>query len=317
MSPFSMSPSRKPLSRKSLSRSMLARTLPATLALSLALAAALPASAGTATIANSDGSTMTFEYRGDDLLRVGGVEDESYMLVRDNTLYVVSFNNGEPMVIDASSMMKGFSGMVQQAAPSATTAEFVSLEKTGRSETVAGIKGEVYMLTTNEDGVERTQEIVMSDDKRAIEFRDAMFIMGRAAMDAFGEEQLKEDNKDLEKKLEEMNLGVLRVGEDMTVTALSGDSIAAARFELPAEPMDMQGLGAMMGAMGQSSGQEAGDDSEGKSGGFFSGMMDALGGQADRQADRTEQKVDNKVDRETDNAVDSAVDKVFGKLFGD
>ena len=290
------------------------------LALLLTLAFALPAAAGTATIANSDGTTMTFEYRGGDLLRVGGMEDESYMLVRDNTLYVVNFNDGEPMVIDASSMMKGFSGMVQQAAPSATTAGFVSLEETGRSETVAGIKGEVYLLTTNEDGVERTQEVVMSDDARAIEFRDAMFIMGRAAMDAFGEQQLAEDNKDLQKELEEMNLGVLRVGDDMTVTELSGDRIAAARFELPAEPMDMQGLGAMMGAMGESSGEEA--DADGKqSGGIFSGMMDALGGQADRQADwqadRTEQKVDNKVDQESDNAVDKAVDKVFGKLFGD
>ncbi|MHA7816315.1 MAG: hypothetical protein ACX93N_07555 [Pseudohaliea sp.] len=286
------------------------------LALLLTLAFALPAAAGTATIANSDGTTMTFEYRGGDLLRVGGMEDESYMLVRDNTLYVVNFNDGEPMVIDASSMMKGFSGMVQQAAPSATTAGFVSLEETGRSETVAGIKGEVYLLTTNEDGVERTQEVVMSDDARAIEFRDAMFIMGRAAMDAFGEKQLAEDNKDLQKELEEMNLGVLRVGDDMTVTELSGDRIAAARFELPAEPMDMQGLGAMMGAMGESSGEEAGADGE-QSGGIFSGMMDALGGQADRQADRTEQKVDNKVDQESDNAVDKAVDKVFGKLFGD
>lgn len=312
-----MSPSIKFLSGMTLSRSTLARTLPATLTLSLALATALPASAGTATIANSDGSTMTFEYRGDDLLRVGGMEDESYMLVRDNTLYVVSFNDGEPMVINASSMMKGFSGMVQQAAPSATTAEFVGLEKTGRSETVAGIKGDVYMLTTNEDGVERTQEVVMSDDKRAIEFRDAMFIMGHAAMDAFDEEQLKENNKDLEKKLGEMNLGVLRVGEDMTVTELSGDRIAAARFELPAEPMDMQGLGAMMGAMGQPSGEQSDADGEAQSGGLFSGMMEAFGGKADRQADRTERKVDNKVDRETDNAVDKTVDKVFGKLFGD
>jgi len=294
------------------------RTLPA--AMALAFACALPAVAGTATVASSEGETMTFEYRGDDLLRVGGVEDQSYMLVRDNTLYVVSFNDGEAMVINASSMMKGFSGMLQQAAPPATTAEFVSLEKAGRSETVAGIKGEVYLLTTKEDGEERTQEVVMSDDKRAIEFRDALFIMGRAAMEAFDDYQLPEDDKDVQKQLEAMNLGVLRVGEDMKVTSLSGDSIAAARFELPAEPMDMQGLGAMMGAMGESSGQ-GGDSSDGEGGGFFSNMMGALGGkadeQADRQTDRTEQKVDSKVDEETDNAVDKAVDKVFGKLFGD
>ena len=291
------------------------RAVPATFALALASAFSLPAAAGTATIANGGGETMTFEYRDDDLLRVG-VEDNSYMLVRDNTLYIVSYEGGEPMVINASSMMKGFSGIVQQAAPSATTAEFVSLEKAGRSETVAGIKGDVYMLTTRQDGEEISQEVVMSDDERAIEFRDAMFIMGHAAMEAFGEYQLPEDSKDVQKRLADMNLGVLRVGKDMTVREITDDSVAAARFELPAEPMDMQGLGAMMGAMGDSSGQGAGTGGE-QSGGFFSGMMDALGGQADRQADRTEQKLDSKVEEETDNAVDEAVDKVFGKLFGD
>jgi len=297
----------------SLLKPTLMRAAPAALALTLPLA--LPAAAGTATIASSEGDTMTFEYRDDALLRVG-VEDSSYMLVRDNTLYIVSYEGDEPMVIDASSMMKGFSGMVQQAAPSATTAEFVSLEKTGRSETIAGIKGEVYMLSTRQDGEESTQEVVMSDDERAIEFRDALFVMGQAAMDAFGEYQLRDDNKDVQKQLADMNLGVLRVGQEMTVKEISSDSVAAARFELPAEPMDMQGLGAMMGAMGESSGKEVNADGE-KSGGLFSGMMDALGGKAERQADRTEQKVDNKVDRETDNAVDKAVDKVFGKLFGD
>jgi hypothetical protein len=298
----------------SLSKTAATRALPAAGILTLALTGVLPAAAGTATIASSDGEAMTFEYRGDDLLRVG-VADESYMLVRDNTLYVVSMNNGEPMVINASSMMKGFSGMVQQAAPPATTADFVSLEKTGRAETVAGIRGDVYLLTTEEDGRAQTRELVMSDDARAIEFRDAMFIMGRAATDALDDYQLPDADKDVQKQLEAMNLGVLRVGKDMTVTSLSGDSVAAARFELPAEPMDMQGLGAMMGAMGEPSGKSS--DSDGETGGFFSNMMGALGGKADEQTDRTGQKVDKKVDEETDDAVDKAVDKVFGKLFGD
>ena len=290
----------------SLSKTAATRALPAAGILTLALTGALPAAAGTATIASSDGEAMTFEYRGDDLLRVG-VADESYMLVRDNTLYVVSMNNGEPMVINASSMMKGFSGMVQQAAPPATTADFVSLEKTGRAETVAGIRGDVYLLTTEEDGRAQTRELVMSDDARAIEFRDAMFIMGHAAMEALDDYPRPDDDKDVQKQLEAMNLGVLRVGEDMTVTSLSGDNVAAARFELPAEPMDMGGLGAMMGG---SSGERGG--SNGETGGVFSNMMGALGG---KQADRGEQQNNNGKEAAPDS--DNAVKKALGKLFGD
>ena len=161
------------------------------------------------------------------------------------------------------------------------------------------------------------RSVVMSDDPRALEFREAMFTMARAGQAALDEE-LQAQNLDLQARLMELDLGVLRVGSDMKVTAISGDTVAAARFELPAEPMDMQGLGSMLGGMSQPGATQPQDTSgtepeEKQSGGLFSNMMNAIGGKAERQTDRAEKKVDNKVDRETDNALD----KAFGKLFGD
>jgi hypothetical protein len=280
----------------------------------LCLLSALPVLAGTATVtAGKEGQSMTFEYAGDDLLRMSTSED-TYMLVRDNTLYIVGNEGGEPMVFNASSMMRGFSGMMQQAAPAATTNEFVSLKKAGRSETVAGIRGDVYLLTMREEGKERTEEVVMSDDERAIEFRDALFMMARATMAALDNPESKANSEEMEAQLRDTGMGILRVGEEMTVSRISGEKVAAARFELPAEPMDMQGLGAMMGSMGQ--GDTGSSNGQEKSGGMFSGMMKALGGQADRQADRASEQVDEEVQEEADNAVDSALDKAFGKFFG-
>jgi hypothetical protein len=273
----------------------------------LGLLSALPVLAGTATVtAGKEGQSMTFEYAGDDLLRMSTSED-TYMLVRDNTLYIVGNEGGEPMVFNASSMM-------QQAAPAATTNEFVSLKKAGRSETVAGIRGDVYLLTMREEGKERTEEVVMSDDERAIEFRDALFMMARATMAALDNPESKANSEEMEAQLRDTGMGILRVGEEMTVSRISGEKVAAARFELPAEPMDMQGLGAMMGSMGQ--GDTGSSNGQEKSGGMFSGMMKALGGQADRQADRASEQVDEEVQEEADNAVDSALDKAFGKFFG-
>lgn len=293
------------------------RTRPSTrLALSalpvLALCTALPAVAGSATVESADGNSMTFEYSDRDQMRMG-VSDESYMLVRDETLYIVGYEKGEPMVINASSMIKGFAGMMDQATPSMTTNEFVSLTKTGRSETVAGIRGEVYLLTVIEDGAERTDEVVMSADARAIEFRDALFAMARSVTRSLDNVDAEKNSRELEAKLRDTGLGVLRVGEEMTVTSISGDAIAAARFSLPAEPIDMQGIGAMMGSMGGNEGKA--NDGE-KSGGLFSNMMGALGGQAERQEDRAGDKIEDEVNEETDNAVDNALDKAFGKLFG-
>jgi hypothetical protein len=281
----------------------------------LLLVGALPALAGKATVVSSEGQTMVFEYAGDDFMRMGQTAD-NYMLVRDNNLYVVGNQDGQVMVFDASSMMRGFSGMLKQAAPSTTTNEFVSLEKTGRRESIAGITGEVYLLTVIEDGKQRTDEAVMSDDPRAIEFRDALFVMARAATAALDDDGASKNSKELKARLEETGMGILRVGQDLKVTAISGEQIAAARFALPAEPMDMQGLGAMMGSMGESMPRDDSSSDGKKSGGFFSGIAGALSGKADRQTDRAADKVDDKVDEKTDDAVDNVLDKAFGKLFG-
>lgn len=284
--------------------------------IALGLAASFAAQAGTATVIAGEGEqSMTFEYASNDLMRMSTSED-SYLLVRDNTLYIVGNEGGEPMVFNASSMMRGLSGMIQQAAPAATTNEFVSLEETGRSETVAGIVGDVYLLTVLEDGSKRTDEVVMSGDARAIDFRNALFMMARATMTALDDPDAAANSKELEARLRDTGLGILRVGDEMTVSEISGDKVAAARFELPAEPMDMQGLGAMMSAMGKDGAAAQGDGEKAQSKGLFSGMMGALGGQADRQTDRAADRVDDEVQEETDNAVDKALGKAFGKLFG-
>lgn len=295
------------------------RTKTALLVTAIALTTALPAAhAGKATIASGEGNTMEFEYSGDSLLRLNTQDQDGYMVVRDNTLYVVSYSNGQPMVMNASSMMKGFSAMTPQTIPSASRGEFVSLKGTGQKEKVAGINGEVYELTYLEDGVEKTMEMVLSRDKRAREFRDAMFIMARASGSAIDDKSLKE-GEELKARMTAMNMGVLRVGQDMTVTRISGDKVAAARFELPAEPMDMQGLGDMMNAAmggGASAAPQSESEDKAESGGLFSTMMGALGGKAERQSDRAAGAVDNEVDEQTDEAVDKSLGKAFKKLFG-
>jgi hypothetical protein len=206
------------------------------------------AHAGKATIDSSKGGTAEIEYA-EGLLRVGTPGSNSYMLIRDNTMYVVSMEGGMPMVFDASSMMKGMADGATQMAPSALMNEFVALEDTGRDEAIAGLDGDVYTFTFNDDkGNEQTEEVVLSSDDRAIEFRDALFSMSAIAEDLAGKEAM-EKRMDLQERMESMNVGVLRYGNEMQVSAISGDPVPAARFELPAEPMDMQGLGGMMDAM--------------------------------------------------------------------
>jgi hypothetical protein len=159
--------------------SLVTRTMPSTFTAAVAggvLLLSPLAEAGKAVVTAEGGSQAIFEYR-DDMLRIGNDQNNSYMVMREGTMYVVSLEGEQPMVFNASSMIKGMAQNTLQVAPSTLTSEFVSIKDTGRDETVAGIKGDVYEVTIREDGKERTDEIVLSKDKRAREFRDALFAM--------------------------------------------------------------------------------------------------------------------------------------------
>jgi hypothetical protein len=295
-------------------------------ALGLSLGLGAGASAGTATVSSGDGGTSTFEYSADALrINAEAANSNSYVIVRDGSMYSVMDNDGQIMVIDAGSMMKGFSGFASQAAPSQLDSKVISLKDTGKNETVAGVKGDIYELLFEEkDGTERTEEVVLSKDKRAREFRDALFMMMSFAKDIASDEAM-EQGRDMRKRLEKMNVGILRMGTEMTVTSISGEKVAASRFALPAEPMNLEGIGSMLSEMskGMSTTQPAGDAAGSaeqpakKKGGLFSSMMGALGDKTERQTDRAGAVVDDKVDEETNEAVDSAIGKALGKLFGD
>lgn len=288
----------------------------------LALIYATTTLAGSATVESPDGERMVFEYADGNKLRLNTSQQDTYMLVRDNTLFAVSYNNGQPMVVNASTMMKGFADMAkmtEQAAPAGATAEVVSIKATGRRETVAGIDGEIYEITTREEGENISQEVVMSSDARALEFRDALFTMVRASTEAMDEE-LRRNSEDFRNRLGDMNMGILRYGTEMTISAIDGNTVAASRFELPAKPIDMNDLGGLMGAFSGAASQSTGSagaagesqDAGGGAGGLFSGMMEKLGGNEDAAEREAEEEASNPA-AEAGEAVGRAFKKLFGK----
>jgi hypothetical protein len=270
--------------------------------------------AGAANVASGDGTKMKFEYRDQDL-RIDMKGQEGYMLVTGGSMYVVSVSNGQTMVIDMKQARNMFGNMADTATPSAMEGELLSFEPAGRNEVVAGIEGEVYEVRfIDADGKERSSEMVLSDDPRAEEFRDAVFAMARSATAALSEQAEAAD--EMQQRLRAENKGVLRFGGDMTVTALSDRVIDKSRFVLPAAPTDlsaMGGLGDMLGA--QTVGGQSAEEEE-ESEGIMSSVFGAFGKKAEEKSDRAEQKTENKIDRETDKAVDSVLDKAFGKLLG-
>lgn len=283
------------------------RTALSATALSTLLVWAAPgAIAGAADIRSSEGGAMKFEYSGRDKLRINMDTDNNYMIMRDDEVFVVTDADGQMMVISMNQAMSMFAGMAAGATPKTVEGKLLSMKPAGRSETVAGIKGEVYLVRfIDEKGQERSADMVLSKDPRAVELQQAMTGMISSMARAAGKSA--EGAAEMQKKLTAMNMGILRYGEDMWVSNISDRKIDSARFELPAEPTDLSALGGILGAASGDSGEE---------GGFVSGIMGALGGKTKRQEDRLGDQAEREVDRQSDNAVDNALNKAFGKLFG-
>lgn len=228
-------------------------------ALALTLLVGTSAFAGTTEVRSKDGDVSRFEYAGD-MLRIGvGGQADGYMIMRDNRVYVVSQSDGNTMVMDISQALGMFGAMANSATPSMTDDEVISLTATGRKETHAGVTGEVYLLRYRDEGRERETELVLTDDKRALEFRDAMLRFAEAMARNMGGGQQPPSN-DMQQELMALNKGVLRYGDEMTVVSLDTDAVSPSRFELPAPPTDLSGIGAILsGAMSRQQPPPGGD----------------------------------------------------------
>ncbi len=261
--------------------------------------------AGAADVRTSEGGQMKFEYRGGDQLRITTDGQNGYMVTRNGEIFMVTQSEGQVMVMSLSQTLGMFGAQAGAASPSTVEGKLLSLEPTGGTETVAGIKGEVYRVRyLDQEGQERTTDLVLSDDRRAREFQRALFTMINGFAGAAG--KTMEGPEELQARLTKMNKGTLRFGEQMWVTAISDREIDPSRFVLPAEPMDMSAMGGMFGGNPPAGGGESG-------GGFMSRIF---GDKAQRQQDRVEDRTDQEVDRQTDEAVDSVMDRAFDKIFG-
>ncbi|WP_148044758.1 hypothetical protein [Stagnimonas aquatica] len=238
----------------------------------------------------------------------GAAAGQGYLIFRDGKAYTVGDMDGQPFVMEMGAMMKMAGQMAAQGAPRDgldDVAAYHGLSATGRSETVAGLRGEVYRLDyTTRSGDRQSKEMVLTANTTAREMTEALSAFGTAMQAAAGIVE-PEGSLQLQAEFQRRGLGLLRVGDEFRVLSLSTSKPAAARFELPAEPMQMpaglSGLGALGGAGGAASGNPLG--------GVF-------GQKVERQQDRVQGRAEAEVDSATDRAVDKVLDKAFGKLFG-
>lgn len=184
--------------------------------------------------------TATVTWRDADTVRMDFDDQNSYILMRQGKVYSVSGSGGETQVMSMSVVRK----MVQSMGKSGTRNPFGnvdSVEVTGATEIVAGIKGRAYHMTwTDGAGNRKSGSAVLTDDPLVVEMT-RLYIGMMAGM--VGEETTLAFQNALPGKRQ----GLLRMGDQFRVDSIRSADPPASTFALPAKPMDMQSL---MGGMG-------------------------------------------------------------------
>lgn len=194
---------------------------------------------------DAEGGGMTIETRGDDV-RLTPDGGGAYLILRDGKAYSVVDQGGQTIVMDMAALAQsmGRGGAQTNGAPEGRE---TSIERTGRTETIAGIEGEVVRVSSA-DG--ESVEVVMTDNQAVVDATDGLLAFADAMTQGMGGQMGGGGSalpSDALSDLKGFEGGILRAGDEMRVTSVDANAPAAARFELPAEPVSsMQDMMRMM-----------------------------------------------------------------------
>ena len=180
------------------------------------------------TKSESGETAMSFEFR-NDMARMNFSED-NYFIVSEDVQYMVSRTEEGWQVLEIGSMTKALVSFASQYAEQMTGATQASeLEPTGRTERVAGIKGEIYRYYDKEQKTE--VEVVLTKDREVVEATAAMM---ETFASLFGEEEARAQS---EQAFWNKGLLLSRSEEsEFRLASVSDKAVPKSRFELPAEP---------------------------------------------------------------------------------
>ncbi len=189
-----------------------------------------------ATYKSADGSKTVIEYEGSNVRMATG-SDDSYILLKNGKAYTVS-RDGDQWTVMA---IGEFMGSMAKAFESKGLLDGIGdaeWEQTGRRETVAGIRGEVFRF--KQDNKEFEAVLTRNEDVAA----------ATLAMTSISAAMLDKEISDTPLGSEMKGWGMLRSKDSSystTLVSIDTSRSSAERFELPAEPMEL-GLGNLFGS---------------------------------------------------------------------
>jgi len=190
-------------------------------------------------LTSSRGESMqTIQYRDQQHVRLEMRDGRSgrlaTMIRRGDKVYAVA-PDGEviEMTGEMGGMMGALGGMVGGGSDRRDTAG-MQFRDTGRSERVAGYRGEVYRYTGNGE----THEVVLTKDRNLAEVFQAWIEMNKLITRRSTSDRTLEQ---IQQNTPQRHTGLLRMDRTMVLVSVGRGSLRSDVFDLPGEPISMSG----------------------------------------------------------------------------
>ncbi len=193
-----------------------------------------------------DGPPVSMEYHDENNFRMN-MGSDSYALMNTGKGYIVSRDNNEWVATSMDEMRRmfeqsGIGGFLNRNQHQMRREERPKIENTGREENIAGIIGQVYLITTtNRYGEKESAEVVFANDSRLLTLQKAQARFAQS-WGSMGQRHPGQTMGDLMKRYEKNGPGgaLLRYEDMMILESVNETHIDPNRFNVPRiQPVNM------------------------------------------------------------------------------
>ncbi|MFO7688400.1 MAG: hypothetical protein R6V60_20165 [Desulfobacterales bacterium] len=194
----------------------------------------------------SDGGVSKLSMRDDQHVRIDTNEKDTYMLLTDQKVYLVRKEEGQWSAFDMdqlSGIMKSFAKGTESSGDRRYQQKF---KDTGRFETIAGYKGNVFEVElTDPAGKTQKEEIVLSSHPDIKKIHQGWTVFAARMAQMLGQDAARNLDDSLKLAKTEGRGGMLRYGKAMTLQSVEKPSLEMAYYQLPpgVEIMEMPDMG--------------------------------------------------------------------------
>jgi hypothetical protein len=198
----------------------------------------------------SDGANTKLSIRDDQHVRIDTNEKDTYMLVKDQKIYMVRKEDGQWTAFDMDQMAEMMKRFKRNNKPVKDQEFQEKFTDTGRFETIAGYKGKVFEVEyTDYAGKKKTDEIVLSKHKDVERIHKGWVVFASRMAQMLGQDSARKLDQSLKSAKMKGYGGMLRYGKDMILKRVEKPSLDIGHYQLPpgVKMMDMPSMGSAGG----------------------------------------------------------------------